>query len=133
MLTTAKARGFAPRVVAFDSWYGSLQNLKAIRSQGWHWLPQLKSNRQVDLDRTGNQAVRDAPITADGTVVHVKGDGMVKLLRIVAPDGDYEAYEVERLLCVAAPVNSRLSTNISTTIARPGAGSAHISVVTPGY
>lgn len=34
MLTTAKARGVQPRVVAFDSWYSSLQSLKAIRSHG---------------------------------------------------------------------------------------------------
>jgi hypothetical protein len=32
MLVTAKTRGFAPRYVAFDSWYSSLANLKAIRA-----------------------------------------------------------------------------------------------------
>src|SRR4051794_8157311 len=30
MLATAYARGFHPRLVAFDSWYSSLENLKAI-------------------------------------------------------------------------------------------------------
>ncbi|CAA9371467.1 MAG: hypothetical protein AVDCRST_MAG93-8460 [uncultured Chloroflexia bacterium] len=47
MLATAKQRGFEPRLVAFDSWYSSLENLKTIRSLGWHWLTRLKKNRQV--------------------------------------------------------------------------------------
>ena len=34
MLKTAHQRGFRPRLVAFDSWYSSLENLKMIRSLG---------------------------------------------------------------------------------------------------
>jgi putative transposase len=73
MLETARARGFAPQLVAFDSWYSSLANLKLIRSYGWRWLTQLKANRQVDPDRTGNRALRDTAIAPQGTVVHLKG------------------------------------------------------------
>src|SRR5690349_11916233 len=47
MLATAAARGFRPRLVAFDSWYSSLENLKAIRAYGWTWLTRLKGNRLV--------------------------------------------------------------------------------------
>jgi hypothetical protein len=35
MLLTAKERGFRPACVLFDSWYGSLDNLKTIRNLGW--------------------------------------------------------------------------------------------------
>lgn len=35
MLSTAKERGFSPGYVLFDSWYGSLENLKSVRGHGW--------------------------------------------------------------------------------------------------
>ena len=97
MLATAYARGFQPRIVAFDSWYASLENLKAIRHYGWHWLTRLKSNRQVDLDRTGNRAVRDVAIAAHGTVVPLKGSGLVNVFRIVTADGDTECWATSQL------------------------------------
>ena len=50
MLATAKQRGFQPQVVAFDSWYSSLENLKTIRGYNWHWLTRLKGNRHVNPD-----------------------------------------------------------------------------------
>ena len=95
MLTTAHERGFQPRVVACDSWYSSLANLKHIRRLGWHWLTQLKGNRQVDPDRTGNRALSDVAIPADGRVVHLKGYGLVKVFRIVATDGDTEYWATD--------------------------------------
>ena len=55
MLTTAQARGLRPRFVAFDSWYSSLEHLKAVRSAGGHWLTRLNGNRQVNPDGTGNR------------------------------------------------------------------------------
>jgi hypothetical protein len=90
MLTTAYARGFQPRVVGFDSWYSSLANLKHIRSLGWHWLTQRKGNRQVEPDRTGNRALSEVAIPAEGRVVHLKGYGLITVFRIVAADGDTE-------------------------------------------
>jgi putative transposase len=89
-LVTAQARGFRPRYVCFDAWYSGKDNLKAVRSHGWHFLTQVRSNRRVDLDRTGNQAISAQPIAATGTVVHVEGFGLVKAFRIVAPNGDTE-------------------------------------------
>lgn len=90
MLVTAQARGFAPRYVCFDSWYSGKENLKAVRNQGWHFLTQVRSNRRVNLDRTGNKSISEQPIAESGTVVHVEGFGLVKAFRIVAPDGDTE-------------------------------------------
>jgi putative transposase len=45
MLDTAATRGFAPQAVLFDSWYASLENLKAVRGHGRRWVTQLKQNR----------------------------------------------------------------------------------------
>jgi hypothetical protein len=97
MLTTAQARGFRPRFVAFDSWYSSLENLKAVRDNGWHWFTRLKGNRQVNPDGTGNRALQDCAITADGTVVHLKGYGMIQVFRIATPDGDTEYWATDVL------------------------------------
>ena len=90
MLVTAKARGFTPRYICFDSWYSSKENLKAVRSHGWHFLTQVSSNRRVDIGRTGNTSIRDQPIAATGTIVHVEGFGFVKAFRLVTPDGHTE-------------------------------------------
>ena len=57
LIAAADERGFRPECVVFDSWYSSLKNLKTIGKYQWHWLTQLKSNRQVNLDRQGNQPV----------------------------------------------------------------------------
>lgn len=90
MLVTAKARGFTPRYICFDAWYSSKDNLKAVRSHGWHFLTQVRSNRRVDIGRTGNTPIAEQPIAATGTVVHVEGFGFVKAFRLVAPNGDTE-------------------------------------------
>jgi hypothetical protein len=97
MLKTAQQRGFHPRCVAFDGWYSSLENLKTIRSFGWHWLTRLKSNRQVNPDGTGNRALKECAISEDGTVVHLKGYGMIQVVRIDTPDGDTEYWATDVL------------------------------------
>jgi hypothetical protein len=76
--------------VCFNSWYSSKENLKAVRGHGWHFLSQVRSNRRVDPDRTGNRSISDCVIAATGTVVHVEGFGFVKGFRLVAPNGDTE-------------------------------------------
>jgi putative transposase len=88
MIRTAYARQFAPRCVAFDGWYGSLENLKLVRNCGWTWLTRLKSNRLVNRDRQGTRALKDTAIAAAGTEVWLPGYGLVKVFGIVAPDGD---------------------------------------------
>jgi len=54
MLRCAEERGFSPDLVAFDSWYGALENLKLIRQFEWDWLTQpkfrtLKTEQASDL------------------------------------------------------------------------------------
>jgi hypothetical protein len=36
-----------PACVLFDSWYASLDRLKLLRTLGWRWLTQLRSNRRL--------------------------------------------------------------------------------------
>ncbi len=90
MLKSAHERGFAPACVVFDSWYSSLENLKTIRDFGWNWLTRLKSNRLVNPAREGLRAVSTVETDERGTVVHLKGYGLVRLFKIVATDGDIE-------------------------------------------
>jgi putative transposase len=53
MVAQAYKRCFEPELVAFDSWYSSLPNLKLLRDYEWHWLTQLKRNLQVSVDHIG--------------------------------------------------------------------------------
>ena len=65
MLEVAEGRGFQPRWVLFDSWYTSLENLKAIRDKGWFWLSQLRSNRRVNPEGAGNLPLATVAIPGD--------------------------------------------------------------------
>ena len=86
MLNTAHARDFAPDYVCFDSWYSGLDNLKAIRAYGWHWLTRFKSNRAVDPDGGGNRQIYLLSIPEEGVVVHLRGYGLVKVFVEVSDD-----------------------------------------------
>ncbi len=97
MLHEAKARGFEPRCVAFDSWYSGLENLKAVRACGWTFLTQLKVNRKVDLDRQGYRAVAEVAIAPGGTVVHLEGFGSIRVFKVVSRDGDVEYWATNDL------------------------------------
>jgi putative transposase len=90
MLATAQARGFAPAMIAFDSWYAGLENLKAVRGHGWHWFTRFKGNRLVNPDDTGNVPIETLTIPPEGLVVHLKGYGFIRVFRTVATDGDAE-------------------------------------------
>ena len=97
LLDTAKARGFAPECVVFDSWYASLANLKAIRGHGWRWVTQLKANRLVNADGTGNRPLGDCAITEGGTRVHLQGYGFILVFLIALPNGDKEYWATSDL------------------------------------
>ena len=97
MLETAQCRGFQPALVAFDSWYSSLENLKLVRTFGWAWLTRLKSNRQVSLKARAQQAISDLTIPAVGLQVHLRGYGMVKVFRTVDPHGNADYWATSRL------------------------------------
>ncbi len=97
MLKQAQDRGFAPACVSFDSWYSSLENLKIIRDYGWMWLTRFKSNRLVNPDDTGNRPVSEVEIACQGTIVHLKGYGMVKIFKIVSQNGDTDYWSTNNL------------------------------------
>ncbi|CAK0752957.1 transposase [Gammaproteobacteria bacterium] len=97
MLKTAQERGFTPSAVVFDSWYGSLKNIKFIRELGWTWLTRLKCNRQVNPDRTGNRAINTINLLPGGQVVHLKGYGLVRVFQIAAKDGSKEYWATNNL------------------------------------
>jgi putative transposase len=97
LLDVARERGFAPECVLFDGWYSGLENLKHVRSFGWHWLTRLKSNRRVNPDRSGLRAVSACEIAATGTVVHLEGYGLVKVFRIGAKDGTADHWATDDL------------------------------------
>jgi hypothetical protein len=97
MVRQARERGFMPEIVAFDSWYSGLPNLKLLRDLKWDWLTQLKANREVSIDRSGNRALRDIFIPVQGYLVHLKGYGWVKVFRTVGTNGDAEYWATSRL------------------------------------
>ena len=47
MLREAKARGFSPRCVAFDSRYSGPEDIKEVRACGWTFLTQLKGQPEA--------------------------------------------------------------------------------------
>jgi putative transposase len=97
MLRKAKERSFQPRIVLFDSWYASVDNLKTIRKSEWHWLTRLKKNRLVNPDNIKNMQIQDREISPEGKVVHLKAYGFIKVFRIVAKDGDIEYWATDML------------------------------------
>lgn len=97
MLETAHRRGFTPACVVFDSWYASLDNLKAIAGYGWRWLTRLKSNRLVNPDGRGNRPLGACAIAEAGTRAHLQGYGFIRVFLIVPPDGDKEYWATDDL------------------------------------
>ena len=90
MIRTAHQRGFHPRLRALpDGWYSSLDNLKLLRGFGWMWLTRLKANRLVNKDRQGPRPLsRTGNKLLGGPRSWLTGYGLVKVFKIVAPDGD---------------------------------------------
>ncbi len=97
MVNQAHERGFEPELVVFDSWYSGLDNVKLVRDLEWHWLTQLKSNRLVSTDRTGNRAISQISIPMQGCIVHLKGYGWIKVFQTVGTNGDAEYWATSRL------------------------------------
>jgi hypothetical protein len=99
MLLSAHERGFMPQLVCFDSWYASIENLKLVRSLGWHFLTRLKSNRQIRVSGGALEAVSEAGLAGGGTVVWLKGFGSVKVFRVRTTDGasEYWATSLEEM------------------------------------
>ena len=97
MLGVAAEHGFEPRCVAFDSWYSSLENFKAVRGLGWWFLTQLKTNRKVDVARAGTCAVSEAASTESGTLAHLPGFGAIRIFKVVSRVGNMEYWATNDL------------------------------------
>lgn len=97
LLRQAKARGFHPWYVLFDSWFSSLENLKEIEGFQWLWLCRLKSNRLVNPDGSGNRPLAEIELNASGQKVHLKGYGFILVFKIVSPHGDMEYWATNDL------------------------------------
>lgn len=95
MLRTAKKRGFTPECVLFDGWYAGLDNLKLLRLLEWRWLTRLAPNRLVNPDRTGNRPLNQVDLAETGTVVHLKGYGLIQVFKIVKTDDDIEYWATD--------------------------------------
>lgn len=83
MLKLAKKRGLNPDAVVMDSWYSSLNNLKAIRDLGWIWVTTLRKNRVVNR----NVKLETLDIPEEGLSVHLRGYGWVTVFKLVAKNG----------------------------------------------
>ena len=96
MLGVARARGFQPACVVFDSWYAGLENLKVLRSFHWLWLTRLKANRHVNPDRQGLCPISAVEIGETGRIVWLEGYGLIRVFKIVATDGDIEYWATSK-------------------------------------
>lgn len=97
MIDTAAERGFYPDLVAFDSWFSSLANLKQVRDHNWDWLTRLKQNRQVSIAAGQRMAIGALFIPPQGRQVHLKGYGLIKVFRSVDKHGNAEFWATSRL------------------------------------
>lgn len=109
MLATAQQRGFRPQYVCFDSWYSGLDNLKAIRAHGWHWLTRFKSNRAVDPDDTGNRQIYLLDIPPEGKVVHLRGYGFVKVFVTLDENQEEARFWASSDLTMTEPLRQQLA------------------------
>ena len=93
MLSLTKSRGLEPEAVVVDTWYSSLDNLKAIRSHGWVWVAPLRKNRAVNR----NVKLESLEIPEEGLSIHLRGYGWVIVFKFVAKNGriDYVATNME--------------------------------------
>jgi hypothetical protein len=90
MIIRAKQRGFEPLYVLMDCWYASIDNLKLItRKLGWHFICNLKANRQVSLSQGSYRAIADLGL-ANRQVrkVWLKEYGWILVCKLVDANGD---------------------------------------------
>lgn len=89
MLDNAEKRGFSPIYVLMDSWYSGLPNLKHIRKKNWHFICNLKSNRQVSLEKGTYLAIKDLDLANKQVKkVWLKGFGPILVCKLVAKNND---------------------------------------------
>ncbi|MEK6920653.1 MAG: transposase [Nanoarchaeota archaeon] len=89
MLITAKKRGFKPKYVLADCWYGSVENMKYIEKQGWKFVFGAKENRKVSI--TKNIYVSISNLDWSKTLIQkvwLKEFGYIMAAKIVIKDDD---------------------------------------------
>lgn len=89
MLKRAKQRNFSPKYVMMDSWYSSIANIKLItRKLDWHFICNLKSNRQVSISQGNYISITDLDL-ADKQVrkVWLKEYGFVLVCKLADTNG----------------------------------------------
>ena len=93
LLKISKERGCKPMAVVADSWYGSLDNCKCIRSLGWDWVIGLRKNRIINHD----EKLENLTIPEEGVKVHLRGYGFITIFRFVTKNGrtDYFGTSIE--------------------------------------
>jgi hypothetical protein len=97
MLVRAQSdKNLQAKTVLFDSWYGSVDNLKLIERLGLFFVTTLKSNRLVSVSKEqGYIHLQDLEWTPqqlqEGVLVKLKElPFLVRLFKIVAPNGDID-------------------------------------------
>ena len=83
MLRQSIKRGVNFRITIFDTWYSSLNNLKAVRCLEKNWVAGLKANRKVNK----NETLRNIDIPVEGLVVHLRGYGWIKVFKFETKKG----------------------------------------------
>ena len=84
------------RNIAFDSWYGSAENLKLVHRSGWTFYTNLKSNRKVSITKEiGYQNLEDIEWSREellsGKLVRLKEVPFwLKLFKLVDTEGNIE-------------------------------------------
>ena len=97
MLQSAYEHGFRPECVCFDSWYASLKNLKQSTRLFGHWLTRLDAGRLVNPDNTSNRPLSSVDLAPTGTIVHLKGFGLIKVFKIVVTENHIEYWATNDL------------------------------------
>jgi hypothetical protein len=87
MLEVARSRGFEPEYILFDTWYASLDNLKAIRGLGWKWLSRFAHNRNVSTEEERNIPISTITIPEKGREVYLTGYGKVRVFKVTDKEG----------------------------------------------
>jgi hypothetical protein len=96
LLRAQSDKNLQARTVLFDSWYGSVDNLKLIERLGLFFVTTLKSNRLVSVSKEqGYRHLPDLEWTPQqlcgGVLVKLKElPFLVRLFKIVAPNGDID-------------------------------------------
>lgn len=89
MLELAFHKGFRKILVCADCAYSDLGTLKQIRRYDWSFVMGIKSNRIISLTPHHPEPVSSVA-TEEGVIGHLRGFGLVKVIKIVRPNRDID-------------------------------------------